>query len=280
MYIENLIKEGSEKLKKNNIPSFLLDSEILLSKSIGKKREYIILNPKKMIDLDKLNIYNELISQRALGKPIAYLLGKKEFWKNEFKISENVLVPRPDTEIIIEEILRIYKNKKKLRILDVGVGSGCIILSILNEKKDFYGIGIDISKKCIDLSRKNSLFLKLKNKVKFFKSDIDNFNYGKYDLIVSNPPYINHTDLKYLDKDIVKFEPKLALDGGIDGLFKINKVIKKSSKLIKKNGKFILEIAFDQKEKVKKMLRNRGFYINKILKDYAKKDRCIVSTKL
>ena len=280
MYIENLIKEGSEKLKKNDIPSFLLDSEILLSKSIGKKREYIILNPKKIIDLDKLNIYNDLISQRALGKPIAYLIGKKEFWKNEFKISENVLIPRPDTEIIIEEILRIYKNKKKLRILDVGVGSGCIILSILNEKKDFYGIGIDISKKCIDLSRKNSLFLKLKDKVKFFKSDIDNFNYGKYDLIVSNPPYINHTDLKYLDKGIVKFEPKLALDGGIDGLFKINKVIKKSSKLIKKNGKFILEIAFDQKEKVKKMLRDRGFYINKILKDYAKKDRCIVSTKI
>ena len=128
-----------------------------------------------------------------------------------YKVNNKVLIPRPDTEIIIEEVLRITKNKLNLKVLDIGVGSGCIILSILKEKKDFYGIGIDVSQNCIDLSKKNTLNLGLKNKVKFFKTDVDNFNHGKYDLIISNPPYINKIDLKYLDRDVVNFEPKIAL---------------------------------------------------------------------
>ena len=174
----------------------------------------------------------------------------------------------------------MIKHKNKLKVLDIGVGSGCILLSLLNEKKDIYGVGIDLSKKCIDLSKKNSLRFGLKKRVKFYKSDVDNFRYGKYDLIVSNPPYIKRSDLKYLDRDVVNFEPKIALDGGIDGLSEIRKVIKKSSQLIKKNGKLILEIGFDQKEKVKKILISKGFYINNVYKDYSNKDRCIISTKI
>ena len=153
------------------------------------------------------------------------------------------------------------------------------MLSILNEKKNFRGIGIDINKKCLDLSKINAFNLKIDNRVKFFKTDVDNFNSGKYDLIISNPPYINRFDLKYLDKGVVNFEPKLSLDGGLDGLSVIRKVINKASKLIKINGLLILEIGFDQKERVKKILKNKGFYINKVLKDYAKNDRCIISTK-
>ena len=140
-------------------------------------------------------------------------------------------------------------------------------------------MGIDISKKCIDLSKKNSFRLNLNKRVKFFKSDVDNFNYGKYDLIISNPPYIKKFDLRYLEKDVVNFEPKLALNGGLDGLSEIRKVINKSSELIKTNGKLILEIGFNQKEKVKNILIKKGFYINRVLKDLAKKDRCIISTK-
>jgi len=215
-----------------------------------------------------------------MGKPIVYLTGKKDFWKHEFQITEDTLIPRPDTELIIEQVIKITKNKSKLKILDVGVGSGCILLSVLKEKKDFYGVGIDVSKKCIDISKINALRLEVTNRVKFFKSDVDNFLYGKYDLIISNPPYIKKLDLKYLDRDVINFEPKLALDGGLEGISEISKVIHKSSELIKKNGKLVLEIAFDQKEKVKKLLNDKGFYINNILKDYAKNDRCIISTKL
>ena len=189
-------------------------------------------------------------------------------------------MPRPETEIIIEEILNITQNKSKLKILDIGVGSGCILLSILKEKKNFYGVGVDISKKCIENSKINALKLGLIDRSKFVKSDIDNFFNGKYDLIVSNPPYINKLNLKYLERDIIDFEPKLALDGGLDGLSEIRKTINKSSQLIKKNGKLILEIAFDQKYKVIKLLKNKGFYINKVLRDFAKKDRCIISTKI
>ena len=280
MKIQNLINDGSKYLRNNNIMSYKIDSEILMSKVLKKKREYIILNPNSEVNTLQSNNFRKLIYQRSHGKPIAYLTGKKNFWNFEFQVSQDVLIPRPDTELLIEEALKITKNKSKLKVLDIGIGSGCILLSILKEKRNFYGIGVDLSKKCIDISKINALNLGVNNRIKFFKSDIDNFNYGKYDLIISNPPYINKLKLKYLEKDVFNFEPITALNGGLGGLSEIRKVIKKSSELIKKNGKFILEIAFDQKLKVLKLLTNQGFYINKVLKDYAKNDRCIVSTRI
>ena len=277
--LEALIK-GSAKLKRNNINSFQLDSEILLSEIIQKDRKFLILNYDKKLKKKTLENFDDLISQRSKGKPIAYLTKKKSFWKDIFEITSDVLIPRPDTEIIVEEVLKLTKNKRNLRILDIGAGSGCILLSLLKEKKNFTGVGIDISKKCIDLCRKNSLKLGLNKKVKLFNSDVDNFNYGKYDLIVSNPPYIKSCDLKYLDRDVVDFEPITALDGGKNGLSNILKVINKSSELVKIKGKLILEIGFGQKNDVKKILVNKGFYINKIVKDFSNNDRCIISTKL
>jgi len=167
-----------------------------------------------------------------------------------------------------------------MNILDIGVGSGCILLTVLKEKKNFYGTGVDISKNCINISKINAKNLKLINRVRLYKTDVDKFALGKYDLIVSNPPYIKKFNLKYLEKEIVSFEPRLALYGGLDGLSEIRKVVKKSSELIKKNGKFILEIGFDQKNNVINLLKEKGFYINSTLKDFANNDRCIVSTKI
>ena len=280
MNIESAVKQASKFLKKNNICSFNLDSEILMSRVIKKDRKFLILNQKKQIKNSELKLYQQLISKRASGKPIAYLTGKKNFWKYDFKVNEDVLIPRPETELIVEQVLKLYKNKSKLRILDIGVGSGCIILSILREKKDFFGVGIDKSKKCLDVCNINALNLKVKNRVKLFNFNIDNFNYGKYDIVLSNPPYIEKLKIKYLDKDVKNFEPKLALSGGLDGISEIRKVVRKSSELIKKNGKLFLEIGFDQKNKVKKILKKNGFKLNKVLKDLAKNDRCIVCTKI
>jgi release factor glutamine methyltransferase len=251
-----------------------------MAKALGKNREYIILNHDKVLNIENLKYFKKLVQERATRKPIAYLLNKKFFWKSEFCVNKNTLIPRPDTEIIIEQILKVTKNKNYLRMLDIGVGSGCILLSILKERKNFYGTGIDISKNSLKISKINAKKLFVAERVKFYKSDVDKFAQGKYDLIVSNPPYIKKNDLKYLESDILKFEPKLALDGGLDGLSVIRKVIKKSSELLKKNGKFILEIGFDQKSKVIKLLNNKGFYINGTVKDLAKNDRCIVSTKI
>ena len=280
MNIQSAVIEGVNILKDKSILSAQLDTEILMAKALGKNREYIILNHDKILNVENLEYFKKLVHERATRKPIAYLLNKKFFWNSEFCVDKNTLIPRPDTEIIIEQILKVTKNKNYLRILDIGVGSGCIILSILKEKKNFYGTGIDISKNSLDISKINAKKLFVDKRIKFYKSDVDKFDLGKYDLIVSNPPYIKKNDLRYLESDVIKFEPRLALDGGLDGLSVIRKVIKKSSELLKKNGKFILEIGFDQKSKVIKLLNNKGFYINCTIKDLAKNDRCIVSTKI
>lgn len=279
MNIRSAIEKGFKILENSNIKSAKLDAEILMSKVFKQDRSYIVFNYDKMINQTMFDEFIDLIYQRSNGKPIAYLIEKKDFWNSEFKVSEDVLIPRPDSEIIIEQTLRLTKNKSQMNILDIGIGSGCLLLSILKERKDFYGTGIDICKKSINLCSFNSNKLGLTKKVKLYKSDIANFNSGKYDLILSNPPYINKFDLQNLEKDVIGFEPKKALYGGLDGTSEIRKVINKSSELIKINGKLILEIAFDQREKVKKLLKKKGFYINQIIKDLAHNDRCIISTK-
>jgi release factor glutamine methyltransferase len=280
MNIEIAIKKACKELKKNKISSALLDSELLLSKVIKKNREFVLLNLDKKLDQSKHESFKNLIIKRSKGKPLAYLTGVKSFWNYDFRVNEKVLIPRPDSELIVEQVLKIYKYKKKINFLEIGVGSGCLILSILKEKKLFSGTGIDISNHSIKISNINAKKLKIENRIKLFKSDIDNFNLGKYDLIISNPPYIKKLDLKNLKKDVVNFEPRLALDGGLEGLSCFRKIIKKSSELIKNHGKLILEIACDQKRDVAKILRDNGFYINKILKDLANNDRCIISTKI
>ena len=247
---------------------------------IKKNRQYLILNSNEELKKENIKLFNYLLKRRKKGEPIAYLINKKEFWKQNFYINQNVLIPRPDTELLVEETLKLFNVNSKLNILDIGTGSGCILLSILNERKSFYGTGIDISKKAINVARFNAKMLQLSNRATFYNSDVDKFLIGKYDLILSNPPYIKQKDLKYLEVDIKDFEPKLALDGGKDGFSKITRVINKTSTLLKKNGKFILEIGFGQKNRILNILKKNNFFINKVLKDYGKKDRCIISTKI
>ena len=280
MNIESTLNKGLTVLKANKIRTAQLDVEILLSCLIKKDKKYICLNPKKLLNLDQVNKFNILIERRKKGEPVAHIINKKEFWNEEFYVNEDVLIPRPDTELIIEQVLKIYARQSQAQVLDIGTGSGCIILSILKERPNFYGTGIDISKKSIKVCKFNANKLNLINRSKFIHSDVDNFKIGKYDIVVSNPPYIELLSFKYLEKDIVNFEPKLALSGGFDGFSEIRKVIKKASRLIKKNGKFILEIGFNQKNRVIDKLKKEGFYINKAIKDYGNNDRCIISTKI
>ncbi len=279
MNILNAINYANQQLKEKGIKTYHLDSQILMSEAIKKKKENILLNLEEEIETKDYNRFIDLINQRLNMKPIAYLVGNKSFWKYDFQVTNDVLIPRPDTEIIIEQVIKLTKNKLKLNFLDIGVGSGCIILSILKEKKNFRGTGIDISKKTLKICKINSNNLGVSNRLKLFKSDVDNFQIGKYDLIVSNPPYIKNADLKYLEKNVIGFEPRLALDGGLEGLSVIQKVIEKSSKLIKKKGILVLEIAFDQKNKIMKILKKEGFYIKEIIKDLSNKDRCITAIK-
>ena len=279
MNINSAINKGSKYLKSKSIPNSQLDAEILMANTINKNRNYVLLNSTNFLNEKDINNFNKLIKKRSLGSPIAYLTNRKFFWNSEFVVTKDTLIPRPDTEVIIENALSLTKQKNKINILDIGIGSGCILLSILRERENFYGTGIDISKKCLNISKINAINLKVNSRLKLYKSDVDKFNLGKYDLIISNPPYIKKHSLKYLDNSVVGFEPRKALDGGLDGLSEIRKVIKKSSDLIKKNGIFILEIGFDQKNKVINLLKGNGFYINSTQKDLSNNDRCIISTK-
>ena len=280
MNIQTLLNQASKTLNNSSNTSSKLDSEILLSKIIKKNRKYLILNSNEELKKENIKSFDYLAKRRKKGEPIAYLINKKEFWKQNFYINQNVLIPRPDTETLVEETLKLFNVNSKLNMLDIGTGSGCILISILKERRNFFGTGIDISKKAINVARFNAKMHQLSSRVKFYNSDVDKFLIGKYDLVLSNPPYVKRQDLKYLEVDVKGFEPKLALDGGKDGFSKITKIISKTSTLLKRNGRFILEIGFGQKNRILSILKQNNFFINKVVKDYGRNDRCIISTKI
>ena len=229
-----LIRIGTKILQKSSKFNAELDSELILSNILKTTREKLIIHPKKNINKILENKFKSDIKERKLKKPIAYILGYKEFWKQKFITDPNVLIPRPDTELIIEKVLKNFKKNDNKNVLDIGTGTGCIILSILLERKKFRGIGIDTSKQAINIAKINAKMQQFGNRIKFINTDIDNFFSNKYDLIVSNPPYIKKSKLSSLIEDVKNFEPKLALDGGPDGFSAVLKVIAKSSKLLKK----------------------------------------------
>ena len=279
MNLEKTIKEASKKLKNNNIISHTLDAQIILADIMGLNRELLITNDKIDISEDIVEKYNKAIKRRINNEPVAYITGKKEFWSQNFFTNRSTLVPRPETELLIYKIVDIFKNKR-INVLDIGTGTGCILLSLLKELYNSRGVGIDISSEAIKIAKANSNNLKLVNRAKFKKFEIDNYTLGKYDLIISNPPYIPSKDIKKLSKDIINFEPKEALDGGPDGLDLIKKVIYKSNILLKRNGMLALEIGFGQYRRVAEILRYYKFKEYSKIYDYNSNVRCIITTKI
>ena len=276
--LDKIIQEASDTLKKNNISSHELDSQLILAKIMNLSREKLIINNKLTITPINKVKYANAIKRRSKKEPIAYITGYKEFWSENFVVNRSTLVPRPETELLIHKVINFFKDKK-INILDIGTGSGCILLAILKELNQSRGIGIDVSSKAVQTAKLNSKRLNLTNRSKFIVSNVDQYQTGKYDLIVSNPPYIPLKDIKNLSKDIINYEPRLALEGGVDGLDLIKKVIYKSSYLLKKNGLLALEIGFNQYRKTSCILRNFKFReINKVY-DYNQNVRCIISTK-
>jgi release factor glutamine methyltransferase len=268
------IKIGSNLLKENKIPSYILDSEILLSKTLGKSREEILINLEQKITKKNISIFKTYLQRRSKNEPIAYILEEKEFWSKKFKVSKDTLIPRPETELLIDKLLKIYRGKK-ISILDIGTGSGCIIISLLSSLTKSIGIGVDISKNAISVAKNNAFKYKLSNKVKFFNKTIDDVFGKKFDLIVSNPPYIKRKDIKNLSDDIKRYEPRMALDGGNDGLDLIKKVIYKSKNILKIKGLLALEIGNEQIKKVSKILIDNNFRVKHVIKDYKNNVRCV-----
>ena len=280
MIYNEILKKGVNFLKKNKIENPYLDTELILSKITNKKREEILLNTNNKLKNKDITKFNKYLFRRYEKEPMAYILGYKYFWKHKFLTNKSVLIPRPDTEIVIEETLKYLPKENSKKILDVGTGSGCIVVSILKERPKCNATAIDISKNAINVAKTNAKLHQLENKINFINIDIDKYKSYNYDLIISNPPYINCIDLNRLDDDIKLHEPMLALSGGSDGFRDLKKVIIKSKKLLKINGKLILEIGHRQKNQCLKILYANGYYINQVSKDLSGKDRCIVSTKL
>ena len=278
MIVENTIKQASQLLKNKNIISHELDAQIILSDIMGVTRDFFITNGHINISKNTIEKFSHAIKRRINREPVAYITGKKEFWSQDFVVNQATLIPRPETELLIYQVIHFFKNKR-INVLDIGTGSGCILLSILKELDFSRGVGIDISTKAIKTAQINSKNLNLFHQSKFKVFDISKFNVGKYDLIVSNPPYIPSRNIKNLSKDIINYEPLVALNGGLDGLDLIKKVIYKSNSLLKKNGLLAIEIGNKQYTKVSNIL-NR-FRFREIGKEYDnnKNVRCIITTK-
>ena len=279
MILENTIKQASQLLKNKNIISHELDAEVILSDIMGVSRDFFIANSHINVSINTIKKFKHAIKRRINREPVAYIIGKKEFWSQDFVVNQATLVPRPETELLIYKVVDFFKNKR-INVLDIGTGSGCILLSILKELDFSRGVGIDISTKAIKTAQINSKNLNLFHQSKFKVFDISKFNVGKYDLIVSNPPYIPSKDIKNLSKDIINYEPLVALNGGLDGLDLIRKVIYKSNSLLKRNGLLAIEIGFNQYLKVSSLLKQYGFREMSRQCDYNHNVRCIISTKV
>ena len=276
MKTSEAINIGSKILKNRNIISHKIDAEIILSHVLKTSREKLLIN-EQAISYINLKRFKKIISRRSKKEPIAYIFNKKEFRSKDFYVVKNSLIPRPETELLIDPIIKKFKGKS-IYFLDMGVGTGCIMLSILSELNNSRGLGIDICNKAISVAKINLETMKLNKRASLKCRSIDTIYNKKFDLIVSNPPYIVKREINQLSEDIKKFEPQKALDGGHDGLDVIRKVIYKSKNILKLNGILALEIGRGQYYSVYNILRLNGFREIKKIKDYRDNVRCIFST--
>ncbi len=268
MTIKEALTKGMIILKNNNIETPKLKARLLLQFILKKDRQYLIIYDNKEIDKKEQWEYFVNIEKLVNGMPLQHITHTQEFMKMDFFVNENVLIPRPDTEILVEEVIKIAKTIDNPQILDLCTGSGAIGISIAKNIQSAEVSAIDISEKALEVAKKNAN--NLQAKVKFKKSNLfNNIGKTKFDIIVSNPPYIKKEDIKLLSNDVQK-EPQIALDGGYDGLDFYRKIANKAIDYMKFESYLCLEIGFDQKEEVIEILKNTQYYTD----IYCKKDLC------
>ena len=282
MLVNEAIAFAEQELKRSNNLNSRLDSEILVSHLINIPREGIYSKLKENLPSSKTEELQKLVSRRVKKEPIAYILNNKEFWSTNFYVDRSVLIPRPETEVLIDLILSQINNKNNyLNILDIGTGSGCILISLLKELAKAKAIGVDKSSKAIAVAKKNSISQQVDNRALFKNINLEEIKFDKkFDLIVSNPPYLPDVSMKNLNSDIKLYEPKIALQGGVQGVDFLYKIIVLASKILKINGLLALEIGDNQFHILAKQLEKNRF---KILDKYTlinKQVRCLLATKL
>ena len=280
MLVKEVISFGELELKKNQILNAKLDSEILISDLINIPRNSIFSQLNKKIDEEIVSKFKQYIDRRVKKEPIAYIIKKKEFWSHDFYVNDSVLIPRPETEVLLDVLLSKINNKDKfLNILDIGTGSGCIIISLLKELKKSKGLAIDKSKKAIEVAKKNAKFHSVNNRLNLQNISFEDLFLGKkFDILVSNPPYLPDYLIKNLSSEIKYYEPKMALKGGTEGIDLLKKIIYLGSKILKRNGLLALEIGDNQFRTIANYLSKNNF---KLLTKYTlinRQVRCLVAT--
>ena len=277
--IQDAFLMGIKTLKILDIQNHQLDAKILLKYLLNLDNETFELKKNDEISKINLDAYLVLINRRSNDEPIAHIVEKKSFWNDDFKVSKDTLIPRPETELIIESVIKYFPNKdSNLKIADLGTGSGCIIISLLQEYINAYGVGIDISKPAIDVANINKRLLKNPVRLDLVKGDFDSFNLNGFDIIVSNPPYISKTD-QNLQKNVHDYEPHLALFSENNGLIFYEKILKNISSTIKNKFYLFLEIGKGQEKDILNLLKKKNFTLISIENDLAEIPRCIVAKK-
>lgn len=270
MTIRELLNQGIIMLKNEKIDSPKTKARLILESTLNKSREYLIIYDKNEVTPAQRDNYIKKIKRVILGEPVQYITGLQEFMKLNFFVTKDVLIPRQDTEVLVEEVIKIAKDIPNPVILDLCTGSGAIAVSLAKYIPNSKIYGIDISEKALEVAKKNAEFNGVKNSIEFRVSDLFNkIKNQKFDIIVSNPPYIKKEDIKLLPKDVQK-EPKIALDGGTDGLVFYSRIAKSAYKHLRRGGYLCLEIGYNQKLQVKKIIEGQKRYIN----FYCKKDLC------
>ena len=268
MTIMEAIKKGMIELKNSNIESPKLKSRLLMQFTLNKPRQYVIVNDMKELNKDEEKKYFDAILKMRKGIPLEHITHQKEFMKLNFFVDENVLIPRQDTEILVEEVIKIAQKINAKKILDLCTGSGAIAVSLAKYLPETEITAIDISNEALKIAKKNAINNEVENQITFISSDMfTNLNDEKFDIIVSNPPYIKRNAIESLDEEVKK-EPYIALDGGEDGLYFYRKIIKESYQFLKYGGYLCLEIGFDQKIDVIELIENEEKFEN----TYSKKD--------
>ncbi len=278
MQISKILEKAKIELEKAGVANVGLDSLILLCSALSFSKEQIVFNPTFEVDPKLEQQFFELVKRRCKREPISHLIGQREFFGRDFLVSKNVLDPRPDSENLIELVLeKIPQKTAKIDILEIGVGSGCLIISLVSEFKNAIGVGLDISELALEIAQKNAEKNQVENRLKFLKSDLFsalNLN-QKFDLIISNPPYISSDEIENLQAEVRDFEPRLALDGGVDGLDFYRRIALEAKNFLKENGRIFLEIGFGQKEAVEKIFNKSDFSLNTVKCDLAGVERIL-----
>lgn len=276
--ISSLLNWTVNYFKSKNIQSARLDAEVLLSHVLRQERIYLYVHFDEPMEQNELSKFREYVKKRAQHVPIAYIIGEREFMGLPFKVTKDTLIPRPDTEILVENVLNNVDKDKEIEIVDIGTGSGAIILSLLVNLPKAQGKTVDISSKAIEVAKENAVNLQVNDRCEFFVGDLfAPLNDNKFDVIVSNPPYIPQKDIATLEDDVKEYEPVSALTDGGDGLSYYRRLLSEGKAYIKENGFIALEIGIYQSNDVKQIAMDNGWKNIKIIKDYAGIDRVVLA---